>query len=162
MRDDATLLLDIHNAIEIVRRYTPADRATLDADLPIRSLLIRYLQTPAGCQMPKHSSGSLAVNDDGVRFYDPQEVMGWQFQWTEIVRISAWKDDVFTYDILCMGFLVAGSERYLHCDEECNGCDDLHPQLLRLYNINLHDWWNTVVFPAFAENFTVIWERQHG
>ncbi|HZL36033.1 MAG TPA: HepT-like ribonuclease domain-containing protein [Tepidisphaeraceae bacterium] len=44
MRDDATLLLDIHNAIEIVGRYTPADRTTLDTDLPIQSLLIRYLQ----------------------------------------------------------------------------------------------------------------------
>ena len=44
MRDDATLLLDIRDAIDIVRRYTPADRATLDMDLPIQCLLIRYLQ----------------------------------------------------------------------------------------------------------------------
>ncbi|HEX8914385.1 MAG TPA: HepT-like ribonuclease domain-containing protein [Humisphaera sp.] len=44
MRDDATLLLDIRDAIAIVQRYTPADRAVLDTDLPIQSLLIRYLQ----------------------------------------------------------------------------------------------------------------------
>jgi uncharacterized protein with HEPN domain len=44
MRDDRTLLTDIHDAIEIVRRYTPADRSALDSDLPIQSLLIRYIQ----------------------------------------------------------------------------------------------------------------------
>ncbi|HZK82290.1 MAG TPA: HepT-like ribonuclease domain-containing protein [Humisphaera sp.] len=44
MRGDNTLLLDIRDAIDIVRRYTPADRSTLDTDLPIQSLLIRYLQ----------------------------------------------------------------------------------------------------------------------
>ena len=44
MRDDRTLLLDIHDAVEIVRRYTPQDRSTLDGDLPIQSLLIRYPQ----------------------------------------------------------------------------------------------------------------------
>lgn len=44
MRDDSTLILDIRDAVDIVRRYTPADRATLDTDLPIQSVLIRYLQ----------------------------------------------------------------------------------------------------------------------
>jgi uncharacterized protein with HEPN domain len=44
MRDDRTLLSDIHDAIEIVRRYTPAERSVLDTDLPIQSLLIRYIQ----------------------------------------------------------------------------------------------------------------------
>lgn len=44
MRDDGTLILDIRDAVEIVRRYTPTDRAMLDTDLPIQSVLIRYLQ----------------------------------------------------------------------------------------------------------------------
>lgn len=44
MRDDRTLLTDIHEAIEIVRRYIPADRSAIDTDLPIQSLLIRYIQ----------------------------------------------------------------------------------------------------------------------
>jgi uncharacterized protein with HEPN domain len=37
-------LLDIRDAIDIVIRYTPADRAVLDVDLPVQSVLIRYLQ----------------------------------------------------------------------------------------------------------------------
>lgn len=44
MRDDRTLILDIRDAVEIVGRYTPADRSALDIDLPIQSVLIRYMQ----------------------------------------------------------------------------------------------------------------------
>jgi uncharacterized protein with HEPN domain len=36
--------MDIRDAIDIVQRYAPADRSTLDTDLPVQSLLIRYIQ----------------------------------------------------------------------------------------------------------------------
>lgn len=44
MRSDRLLLQDIRDALDIVRRYTPAQRAVLDTDLPVQSLMIRYLQ----------------------------------------------------------------------------------------------------------------------
>jgi uncharacterized protein with HEPN domain len=44
MRSDRLLLQDIHDAIEIVRRYTPSERSVLDTDLPVQSLLLRYIQ----------------------------------------------------------------------------------------------------------------------
>jgi uncharacterized protein with HEPN domain len=44
MRSDQLLLEDIRDAIKIIRRYTPAERARLDIDLPVQSLLLRYIQ----------------------------------------------------------------------------------------------------------------------
>ena len=44
MRSDRLLLHDIRDAIDIVCRYTPAQRPVLDTDLPVQSLLIRYTQ----------------------------------------------------------------------------------------------------------------------
>jgi uncharacterized protein with HEPN domain len=44
MRDDRDLLEDIRQAIGVIRRYTPADRATLDSDLPLQSHLVRHIQ----------------------------------------------------------------------------------------------------------------------
>ena len=44
MRPDQLLLQDIFDAIHIVRRYTPAQRSVLDTDLPIQSVLVRYIQ----------------------------------------------------------------------------------------------------------------------
>jgi uncharacterized protein with HEPN domain len=44
MRDDRLLLEDIRRGIDMVRRYTPADRAALDADVPLQSHMVRYIQ----------------------------------------------------------------------------------------------------------------------
>ena len=44
MRDDRLLLEDIRYAIDMVRRFTPPERATFDADLPLQSHLLRYIQ----------------------------------------------------------------------------------------------------------------------
>ena len=44
MRSDRLLLEDIRDAIKIIRRYTPAQRDLLDTDLPVQSLLLRYIQ----------------------------------------------------------------------------------------------------------------------
>ena len=105
------------------------------------------------------SSGSIIVDNDSVRLFDARRLMLWQFRWTEIVKICAWKDDVLAFDIVCIGFLVEGSEKYLRCDEHNDGWDELHRHLLRLYNLRLEDWWPTVALPAFVENLTVLWER---
>jgi uncharacterized protein with HEPN domain len=44
MRSDWLLLHDIQDAIKIVRRYTPSKRGDLDTDLPIQSVLLRFIQ----------------------------------------------------------------------------------------------------------------------
>jgi len=44
MRNDRLFLEDIRDAIDIVRRYTPAERSALDTNLPLESLLVRYIQ----------------------------------------------------------------------------------------------------------------------
>jgi uncharacterized protein with HEPN domain len=44
MRSDQLLLEDIRDAIKIIRRYTPAQREHMDIDLPVQSLLLRYIQ----------------------------------------------------------------------------------------------------------------------
>ena len=44
MRSDRELLVDIRTAVEIIIRYTPKDRMAFDIDLPIQSLMLRYIQ----------------------------------------------------------------------------------------------------------------------
>ena len=44
MRSDRLLLEDIRDAIKIIRRYSPAQREHLNVDLPVQSLLLRYIQ----------------------------------------------------------------------------------------------------------------------
>lgn len=44
MKDDRSFLMDIRQAIDIIQSYIPSDAAILDDDLPLQSLMIRYLQ----------------------------------------------------------------------------------------------------------------------
>lgn len=44
MRSDSLLLQDILDAIAVVLRYTPADRAAFDADPPVQSHVLRHIQ----------------------------------------------------------------------------------------------------------------------
>jgi uncharacterized protein with HEPN domain len=44
VRSDRELLVDIRTAIDILIRYTPKDRTAFDNDLPIQSLMLRYIQ----------------------------------------------------------------------------------------------------------------------
>jgi hypothetical protein len=108
------------------------------------------------------SSGTIAVDDQGVSSFNVRGKMLWRIQWADVVRICTYKDDVFVYDTICAGFLVNGQDRYVCCDEHYEGWKELHDELHRRYSVKLEDWWPGVAFPAFVENFTVIWERSNG
>lgn len=43
MRSDRLLLLDIQDAIEVIREYLPADRAAFDSDPPLQSHIYRQI-----------------------------------------------------------------------------------------------------------------------
>ena len=105
------------------------------------------------------SSGTISVDVEGVRSSDAKGALRWQLRWNEIIRICAYKTDAFVYDIICMEFGVEGATAHFCCDEEQKGWKELKAEIRRRYDLKVKAWWSTVAFPAFAENFTVIWER---
>jgi uncharacterized protein with HEPN domain len=44
VRNDQLLLMDIRDAIDTILKYAPRGRGGLDADLPVQSLVLRYIQ----------------------------------------------------------------------------------------------------------------------
>jgi hypothetical protein len=86
----------------------------------------------------------------------------WHVEWAQVSEIAAWKDDVFAYDIICLGFQAKGETEYNCCDEEDHGWDDLLLAMERTLGVRSSDWWERLAFPAFQKNWTVLWKLTGG
>jgi len=100
----------------------------------------------------------IIIDDEGVRLIDHAGAERWRFPWAQVKEIVAWKDDVFAYDILCLGFRVGNLPEYFACDEEQHGWGDLLDAVEQRFGVKKTEWRPKVVFPAFASNWTVLWE----
>lgn len=101
----------------------------------------------------------IVMNGEGVGLFDDNDVAVWKIRWEEVKEVVAYKDDVFAYDIICVGFRVGDEPYYQCCDEEHKGWDELHRELAERFGVRLEDWWQGVAFPAFARNWTILWGK---
>ena len=80
----------------------------------------------------------------------------WEVAWSRVEEVAAWKDDVFAYDIICVGLRTAVDPQYVWCDEEADGWVELIDELDRRFGIGIA-WLSRIAQPPFAENRTVLW-----
>jgi hypothetical protein len=80
--------------------------------------------------------------------------------WDETISIKAFKRDLYTVDLMCLGIeLKDGSG--IEIDEEMSGWDSLVQKLPEYLPgcKSFGEWFQTVAFPAFQLNMTSIFER---
>lgn len=82
-----------------------------------------------------------------------------QVAWSDVREIIAFKEDLFSYDEICVGFRVKDEDAYRIVTEEYLDFDDLLRELRYRFPGIPIDWFADVVFPAFAPNGTVLWRR---
>ena len=74
-------------------------------------------------------------------------------------EIFAFKRDMFTYDMICLGFRIDDEGNYWEVNEEFVGYDKLRTELAERFVGISADWFEVVAFPAFATNRTTIWAK---
>lgn len=84
----------------------------------------------------------------------------WQVKWELLEEIFAFKVDCITFDLICIGFRQKGIETLLITDEETPGWKELMAELSTRYGIDESSWFEKVAFPAFKENYTVLWKSE--
>jgi hypothetical protein len=80
--------------------------------------------------------------------------------WDDVISIAAFKRDLFTVDLICL-VMTLKNDAAVQVDEEMNGWDSLVqtlPAYLRGCK-KYEEWFQTVAFPAFQTNLTVLYER---
>ncbi|MFT3683723.1 MAG: hypothetical protein QM783_02155 [Phycisphaerales bacterium] len=81
------------------------------------------------------------------------------FTWGSVESVRAWKQDCFGVDRIWIGFDVPGREEPVCVHEECEGYQELLAEIEKRCPGSTPEWLRTVMFPAFATNHTLVWER---
>ncbi len=77
--------------------------------------------------------------------------------WSDIKQINAYKKDVYVYDLVVMEIVIG--ENILTINEETPGWFQLIIKLKEVFQDIPKDWDIKIIQPAFAENFTNIYNR---
>jgi hypothetical protein len=90
----------------------------------------------------------------------PRQKLIFQIRWDQIDRIIAYKQDMHIYDLVCLGFSIAGElKRHLLVDEEMVGWHELTCRMDDVLHTG-HEWYLKIQEPAFERCKTTLWERQ--
>ncbi|MGA3346440.1 MAG: hypothetical protein ABSC76_16390 [Terracidiphilus sp.] len=78
-------------------------------------------------------------------------------EWSKVTTVSAFKRDLFAYDLICFNFKTA--EGSLQVDEEMENFDTLIDALPTYLPgaLSKAEWWGIVVNPAFTTNWTTLY-----
>jgi len=80
-------------------------------------------------------------------------------RWESVAEIVVWKNDLFSYDEICIGFRLQEDDRIHIITESDQGYSGIQSELVRHFDGVSDDWWRDVAFPPFAENMATIWKR---
>ena len=82
-----------------------------------------------------------------------------EVSWVDVREIFAFKRDMFTYDLICLGFRIDDEGNYWEVNEDFVGYDKLRTEFAERFAGICADWFEVVAFPAFATNRTTIWGK---
>lgn len=77
--------------------------------------------------------------------------------WDSVLEVFAYKDDVFSYDIICIGFRLNDQGTYVRIDEEYEGYKSLIDYLPHVFQGIRSDWFREVAHPAFETCLVTLW-----
>ena len=95
---------------------------------------------------------SVEFDDDGLSSGGPR------VRWSEIVEVVAYKDDLWSYDEISLGFRTGGEGPCVSASETDAGYEALLDELPRRFPGVRTDWFSEVAFPAFVINLTTLWK----
>jgi hypothetical protein len=93
------------------------------------------------------------LNKDG--FVNKIEV-----RWSQVRKVSAFKRDIYAYDLICIE--IESDEWIDQLNEQMEGWQSMIEALPAHLPAALPvaEWWTEVAFPAFAPNCTVLFSRE--
>lgn len=100
----------------------------------------------------------IALRGDGFDLCSGDDLK-YRVLWNEVDRIEVFKEDLITYDMVCMEFIVGVKDMVFPVNDEVEGFWEMVKRIKEVFPTSRQDWEAVVVKPAFARNPTVIYER---
>jgi hypothetical protein len=105
---------------------------------------------------PRHGHVELMLTADGFTLAR-KGVAQFEVRWSDVREVFGFKRDLFTVDLICLGFRVSDDGSLYEVHEDMPGYEALCEEIGRRFPDVNQDWWRAVTFPAFATNRTTIW-----
>ncbi len=99
----------------------------------------------------------LITFDSEYMYYRRDENIGEQLSWDSVLEIFTFKRDLFTVDLICLGFRIDNEGVYFEIDEEMKGYKELESFLLTRFKGIKKEWFSDVASPAFETNLVSLW-----
>ncbi len=77
--------------------------------------------------------------------------------WLSVKEVFAYKDDLFAYDEICVGFRFDDAGAYWWVGEDYVGYKKFVEELKSRFPGIKTDWFSEVAFPPFLQNRTTLW-----
>jgi hypothetical protein len=103
----------------------------------------------------KEPPPTLAVETDGYAYVwrDRKSTV----RWSDVKEVFAFKRDIFSVDLICIGFRISEEGDCWEIDEHMAGYDAVVAAMNGAFPGIDTDWWDKVAFPAFKTNLVTIW-----
>jgi len=98
---------------------------------------------------------SVRVDFDGEGF----RIEGAKIAWSDLSEVVAFKEDLWSFDAVRLGFRTRSAESLVSVGEEAEGYRPLLAELSRRLPGFRNDWFPEVAFPAFDRCETLLWRR---
>ncbi len=82
-----------------------------------------------------------------------------EVRWGEVHEIKTWKDDLFAYDEIRLGFRF-GETGALGLNEVQPGFVEAVKEMQRRVPTVPENWYSEIMVPAFATKYTVLYKRE--
>jgi len=97
--------------------------------------------------------------NDGFTLYLNDEP-NWSIRWKEVTAVVAYKQDLYTTDLICFGLRVLKDPAGLWCiDEDMEGFKSVSGDISHLTHGAWPDKWHDIAIPAFETCWTELWIR---
>jgi len=101
----------------------------------------------------------VVCDESGFHFVEHGKTSA-RVSWSEILEVFAYKEDLFSYDEICLGFRVSEDGTFWMVSEKCIGYNDLLTELECRFSGIRTNWFAEVAFPAFVPNRTTLWGQR--
>ena len=105
---------------------------------------------------PERSKPVIHLNASGFTATDGDELI-LRIEWADVREVVAFKEDLYGYDEICVGFRTGDADNYPRVTEEFVHYKELLQELPRRFRGIRTDWFSDVAFPAFVPNWTTLW-----
>ena len=103
--------------------------------------------------------GVLEVFDNGFQLSKTEKALKSFVEWSNVSEIYVFKRDLYTTDLICLGWKMLSTNEIVEIHEEMLGFKNVCEIMIEKFETIPVTWYMDVAHPAFETNMTLLWSK---